>query len=233
VTLASPTSDVAARITVRSVIAATAAHYGIESGELLSERRHRPLVRRRQVGMYISTRLTMASMPMIGRAFGGRDHTTVLHAQQVVEALIGRGGEIADDVETIASAVVATATIGRLRPGLAVDTDPLRLAMEIVAGGADAMVVSAIDLMAIARCLLGYGIRLGAVSVDGATVPGPEICPISVPDASLAAAVGDLLTARDRLRAAVYTAHERSARDAFEAAILRLEDTRNRLSKGL
>lgn len=59
--------------------------YGIERAELLSPRRTRQFVRPRQVAMYLCSKLLPVSLPQIGRRFGDRDHTTVLHALRTVE----------------------------------------------------------------------------------------------------------------------------------------------------
>ena len=64
---------------------AIAQTYGIELAELLGPRRARKFVRPRQVAMYICSKLLAVSLPQIGRRFGDRDHTTVLHALLTVE----------------------------------------------------------------------------------------------------------------------------------------------------
>ena len=66
---------------------AVAAAYGIEFVELLAPRRTRQFVRPRQVAMYISSKLLPVSLPQIGRRFGDRDHTTVLHAIRKIELM--------------------------------------------------------------------------------------------------------------------------------------------------
>jgi chromosomal replication initiator protein len=66
---------------------AIAAAYGLELVELLAPRRTRQFVRSRQVAMYLCSKLLPVSLPQIGRRFGDRDHTTVLHAIRKVEEL--------------------------------------------------------------------------------------------------------------------------------------------------
>jgi hypothetical protein len=78
------------------------AHYfGVPVREMTSARRSREVARPRQVAMYLARELTPFSLPMIGKLFGNRDHTTVIHALRVVEGLIeinfrGTANQIAD-----------------------------------------------------------------------------------------------------------------------------------------
>jgi chromosomal replication initiator protein len=69
--------------------------------DLLSERRTRAIARPRQAAMYLAKTLTTRSYPDIGRRFGGRDHTTVLHAVRTIERLMGEDAALARDVETL------------------------------------------------------------------------------------------------------------------------------------
>jgi hypothetical protein len=73
---------------IREIQMAVCDRYGLTLSELLAERRFRPLVRARQVAMHLSKVLTGRSLPEIGRRFGRKDHTTVLHAARKVTALI-------------------------------------------------------------------------------------------------------------------------------------------------
>jgi chromosomal replication initiator protein len=79
---------------------AVAEHYGISMNNLTSARRTWDVVRPRQVAMYLAKELTPMSLPQIGRLFGGRDHTTVLHAIRQIDAMrwtdwsIGRSVEL-------------------------------------------------------------------------------------------------------------------------------------------
>jgi len=63
---------------------------GVTRLDLLSRRRAREVARPRQVGMWLARRLTRASLPEIGHAFGGRDHTTVMHAVEVIDREIAQ-----------------------------------------------------------------------------------------------------------------------------------------------
>lgn len=73
------------KITIENIQKAVAEYYGIQMGELLSKKRNKQLVYPRQIAMYLCRKLTDASYPQIGEQFGGRDHTTVLHAYEKVE----------------------------------------------------------------------------------------------------------------------------------------------------
>ena len=85
-----------------------AAHYGLPLIEMESARRARPIARPRQVAMYLSCRLTARSLPEIGRAFGGRDHTTVMHARRTIENLMAWDAEFQAEVEGLGASVPAT-----------------------------------------------------------------------------------------------------------------------------
>lgn len=73
---------------VKAIIAAVADHYGLSRIDLLSARRTHTVVRPRQLAMWLAATLTHASLPEIGRRFGGRDHTTVLHARRATDKRI-------------------------------------------------------------------------------------------------------------------------------------------------
>ena len=62
-------------------------YFNIALSEMLSQRRSRPLARPRQIAMYLAKSITSRSLPEIGRKFGGRDHTTVMHAVKKIEEL--------------------------------------------------------------------------------------------------------------------------------------------------
>ena len=93
--------DVERRITVDDIQKATAEHYGLKQQDLLCERRTRAVARPRHVAMYLAKSLTTRSYPDIGRRFGGRDHTTVLHAVKRIETLKGEDAALAADIEAL------------------------------------------------------------------------------------------------------------------------------------
>jgi chromosomal replication initiator protein len=67
----------------------------------LSSPRTANVVRPRQVAMYLAKTLTLRSLPEIGRRFGGRDHTTVLHAVRKIEALVAKDVSLSEEVESL------------------------------------------------------------------------------------------------------------------------------------
>lgn len=71
----------------REIIKLVSRHYNVSRHDVISERRTANVVRPRQVAMYLCKYITLKSLPHIGRQFGGRDHTTVLHAVRKIEAL--------------------------------------------------------------------------------------------------------------------------------------------------
>ncbi len=68
---------------------------------MLSNRRTRSVVHPRQIAMYLAKSMTPRSLPEIGRRFGGRDHTTVLHAVRKIEDLVSRDVALAEEIETL------------------------------------------------------------------------------------------------------------------------------------
>lgn len=89
------------KVTLDEIQKKVCEHYGIKLADLNGARRSRNLARPRQIAMYLSKKLTTRSLPDIGRAFGGRDHTTVMHAVQKVEELIRTDGMIAEDIDLL------------------------------------------------------------------------------------------------------------------------------------
>jgi chromosomal replication initiator protein len=89
------------RITVDDIQKATAEHYQLRQADLLSERRTRSVARPRQTAMWLCKRLTTRSLPDIGRRFGGRDHTTVLHAVRRIEELKQTDAQLSQDIDAL------------------------------------------------------------------------------------------------------------------------------------
>ncbi len=91
----------ARRVTVDEIQKLCAAHFKIDPAEMRSKRRARAVARPRQVAMYLAKKLTPRSLPEIGRIFGGRDHSTVIHAVRTIEALRESNPEIDADVRAL------------------------------------------------------------------------------------------------------------------------------------
>ena len=89
------------RVTIDEIQRRVAEHFNIKLAEMTSSRRARIVARPRQVAMYLAKQLTSRSLPEIGRKFGGRDHTTVIHAVKKIEELIESDSALAEDVELL------------------------------------------------------------------------------------------------------------------------------------
>jgi chromosomal replication initiator protein len=89
------------RIRVEDILRIVAKHYGVTRADLLSSRRTANVVRPRQIAMYLAKTLTLRSLPEIGRRFGGRDHTTVLHAVRKIEGLVSGDKVLAEEIEVL------------------------------------------------------------------------------------------------------------------------------------
>ena len=89
------------RVKIEDIQRVVARQYNVSRADLLSSRRTANVVRPRQVAMYLAKTLTLRSLPEIGRRFGGRDHTTVLHAVRKIEGLVGNDAMLADEIEVL------------------------------------------------------------------------------------------------------------------------------------
>lgn len=89
------------RISIEDIQKQVASHYNIKVSDMHSARRSRVVARPRQAAMYLSKKMTSKSLPEIGRKFGGKDHTTVMHAVKRIEELMVTDHEIAKDIELL------------------------------------------------------------------------------------------------------------------------------------
>jgi chromosomal replication initiator protein len=89
------------RIRIEDIQRIVARHYNIAKTDLLSARRTQTIVRPRQIAMYLAKTMTPRSLPEIGRRFGGRDHTTVLHAVRKIEELARTDTRLAEEIEAL------------------------------------------------------------------------------------------------------------------------------------
>jgi len=89
------------KVTIEEIIRKVAEHYNLRMTDLISARRARVVARPRQIAMFLSKSLTSKSLPEIGRKFGGRDHTTVIHAVKKIEELKLVDVQVADEVEIL------------------------------------------------------------------------------------------------------------------------------------
>ncbi|MBW3097630.1 chromosomal replication initiator protein DnaA [Pseudohoeflea sp. DP4N28-3] len=89
------------RVRIEDIQRAVSRHYNVSKQELISNRRTRVIVKPRQIAMYLAKTMTPRSFPEIGRRFGGRDHTTVLHAVRKIEDLIGSDTKLGHEIELL------------------------------------------------------------------------------------------------------------------------------------
>ena len=89
------------KVTIEEIIRKVADHYNLRMTDLMSARRSRSIARPRQVAMFLSKMLTSKSLPEIGRRFGGRDHTTVIHAVRKIEELKFVDAQLSEEVEIL------------------------------------------------------------------------------------------------------------------------------------
>jgi chromosomal replication initiator protein len=89
------------RVKIEDIQRVVARQYNVSRADLLSSRRTANVVRPRQVAMYLAKLLTLRSLPEIGRRFGGRDHTTVLHAVRKIENLVTTDSVLAGEIELL------------------------------------------------------------------------------------------------------------------------------------
>jgi len=92
-------------VTIDNIQRSVAEYYKIKMGDMLSKRRNRSVARPRQMAMCLSKELTNHSLPEIGDAFGGRDHTTVLHACKQIKKLRGESQDLAEDYNNLLRAL--------------------------------------------------------------------------------------------------------------------------------
>jgi Bacterial dnaA protein helix-turn-helix len=93
------------RLTVHDIAQACCRHYGVGTADMLSRRRQPAIVWARHVAMYLTRAHTLGSLPEIARLFGGRDHTTVLHAVRRIDAALTGNATLKRDVAAIRSAL--------------------------------------------------------------------------------------------------------------------------------
>jgi chromosomal replication initiator protein len=98
-------SDTGPEITAAQIMAATASYFGVTVDDLCGSSRSRVLVTARQIAMYLCRELTDLSLPKIGQAFGGRDHTTVMHADRKIRQLMAERRSLFNQVTDLTSRI--------------------------------------------------------------------------------------------------------------------------------
>lgn len=89
------------KLSIEEIQRKVAEHYNIRLSDMIGPKRLRNIARPRQVAMYLSKQLTPRSLPEIGRRFGGRDHTTIMHGVRKIEELMTTDSQLADDLQLL------------------------------------------------------------------------------------------------------------------------------------
>ena len=89
------------KLTIEEIQRKVAEHYNVRLSDLIGPKRLRTIARPRQVAMYLAKQLTSRSLPEIGRRFGGRDHTTIMHGVRKIEELMASDSQLADDLQLL------------------------------------------------------------------------------------------------------------------------------------
>ena len=89
------------KVTVDEILRKVSEHYNIRMADMIGPKRVRTIARPRQVAMYLAKTMTTKSLPDIGRRFGGRDHTTIMHGIRKVEELKATDSQLADDIDLL------------------------------------------------------------------------------------------------------------------------------------
>lgn len=89
------------KVTIEEIQRKVAEHYNIRLSDMIGPKRLRTIARPRQVAMYLAKQLTPRSLPEIGRRFGGRDHTTIMHGVRKIEELMATDSQLADDLQLL------------------------------------------------------------------------------------------------------------------------------------
>jgi chromosomal replication initiator protein len=88
-------------VSIEEIQKTVAEYYRVKLADLLSKKRTRVIARPRQIAMWLCKEVTSFSYPMIGEAFGGRDHTTVIHAFKTIEELKTQSNELKHDLHVL------------------------------------------------------------------------------------------------------------------------------------
>lgn len=95
------------KVSIEDIQRRVAEHYNIRLSDLVGQKRVRTIARPRQVAMYLAKQMTTRSLPEIGRRFGGRDHTTIMHGVRKIEELCAEDHSLAEDVQLLRRALEA------------------------------------------------------------------------------------------------------------------------------
>lgn len=93
------------KLTIEEIQRKVAEHYNVRLSDMIGPKRVRTIARPRQIAMYLSKTLTSRSLPDIGRRFGGRDHTTIMHGVKKIEELMATDSQLSDDLQMLKRAL--------------------------------------------------------------------------------------------------------------------------------
>jgi Bacterial dnaA protein helix-turn-helix len=208
---------------IRLIAEVTAMRYGVTYTDLLSSRRQSHVVQPRHVALFLARKLTRHSYPTIGHRFGGRDHSSVIHAVRAVETRLQEGeaglaAAIAEIEQAAAGGVLAEQRTGSV---VFADADAFAVSRRVL--DVDACRVSADEMRAMAGLIIGTIAPL--VDHDEAPhVPVP-LPPPPARDHRLRFHASQALATWSALTSAETGPGERPARKAFEAAMKALRQT--------
>ncbi|MFA7432192.1 MAG: chromosomal replication initiator protein DnaA [Gemmobacter sp.] len=89
------------KVSIEEIQRRVAEHYNIRLSDLIGPKRARTIARPRQIAMYLAKQMTPRSLPEIGRRFGGRDHTTIMHGVRKIEELMATDSQLSDDLQML------------------------------------------------------------------------------------------------------------------------------------
>ena len=89
------------RLSIEEIQRKVAEHYNVRLSDMIGPKRLRTIARPRQVAMYLCKQLTTRSLPEIGRRFGGRDHTTIMHGIRKIDELMAADSQMSDDIHLL------------------------------------------------------------------------------------------------------------------------------------
>jgi chromosomal replication initiator protein len=98
-------NDASSEVTAATIMAQTASYFSLTIDDLCGTSRSRVLVNARQIAMYLCRELTELSLPKIGQTFGGRDHTTVMHADRKIRQLMAERRSIYNQVTELTNRI--------------------------------------------------------------------------------------------------------------------------------
>lgn len=89
------------KVSIEEIQRKVAEHYNIRLADMIGPKRVRTVARPRQIAMYLAKQMTSRSLPEIGRRFGGRDHTTIMHGVKKIEELRGSDRSLSEDIDLL------------------------------------------------------------------------------------------------------------------------------------